>query len=181
MQRWGGCRILPSIDVEIKGPVFHQSFPALWQHTLPWIGMWHLLTIETPPSPHMSSLGQVHKATLFLGASWPVAISFVLGIQMREQTYEDHKLPNVSNFWWMANEPKLILDSVLCSVHSSSSHNEDWVFRNYIHPKSSKDQENKWAPVQWTREFKSWPLARDSQTTPKFQSQTVMRRKRQKE
>lgn len=55
---------------------------------------------HSPKNPQdLISVEQVHSATSFLGAPWPVAISFVLGSQMRENIYsEDHKTADASNF-----------------------------------------------------------------------------------
>ena len=44
------------------------------------------LLIYLPKNPRdLARPGQVHTVTSFLGEPWPVAISFVLGSQVREQ------------------------------------------------------------------------------------------------
>lgn len=145
--------------------------------------MWHVLTKKTLD---LNRVGQVHRAASFVVAPWPVAISFVLGSQMSEQNYkEDCKILNSSNFWCVMNVHKLSLYFLFCSLFLQPQWGlgifGDDIHPEKVYPKSSKDQGNKWTPVQWAREFKLWPLARDNQTTPKFQSQTVMRNKKSRD
>lgn len=99
-----------------------------------------------PKNPRdLARPGQAHRVTSFLGLPWPLAISFVLGSQIREQICNNGQKNTVmamSDSLWMYFEQ--ILGSMLCPHLSSSPQLGLGCARNYVssrqvYPKATED------------------------------------------